>query len=116
MPYINCVVSEELSRSDKEKMKVYLGDLISVFPGKSEEWLLIRFSDCETLYFKGECEERAAVIEVKLFGAQEIKYKDKFTSKVSSLFEDELHIPKDKIYVIFYEIEDGNWGWNGELF
>jgi phenylpyruvate tautomerase PptA (4-oxalocrotonate tautomerase family) len=116
MPYINCVVSNEMSKNDKEKLKVHLGDLISIFPGKSEEWLFVRFNDGEDLYFKGEYQDRAAIIEVKLFGAQEIKYKDKFTAMVSELFEEELNIPKDRIYVIFYEISDGNWGFNGELF
>lgn len=116
MPYINCIISKEISKNDKEKLKVHLGDLISVFPEKTEEWLFVRFSDSESLYFKGEYQDRAAIIEVKLFGNQEIKYKDRFTAKVSNLFEEELGIPKDRIYVVFYEISDGNWGWNGELF
>lgn len=116
MPYINCVVSKEMLDSDKERMKVYLGDLVNELPGKSEEWLFVGFRDKETLFFRGERQESAAIIEIKLLGTQEIKYKDRFTSKISSLFEDELEIPKDKIYVIFFEVTDGNWGWNGELF
>jgi phenylpyruvate tautomerase PptA (4-oxalocrotonate tautomerase family) len=116
MPYVNCIIAKELSHDDMEKLKIHIGDLINEMPGKSEEWLFVRFCDKEKLYFKGDKQENAAIIEVKLFGAQEIKYKDRFTSKVSELLEDELGIDKENIYVVFYEIEDGNWGWNGQLF
>lgn len=116
MPYINCVVTKEMSEGDKERMKIHLGDLVSLLPGKSEEWLFVGFNDKQTLYFRGLKQESAAVIEVKLVGSQEIKTKDKFTSRVSTIFEDELEIPKENIYVIFQEVADGNWGWNGELF
>jgi phenylpyruvate tautomerase PptA (4-oxalocrotonate tautomerase family) len=115
MPYVNCTVSTELSKNDMEKLKVYIADLINQLPGKSEEWLMVGFTDNKDLYFRGVRTD-AAFIEVKLFGAQEIKHKDIFTAGVSELFEEELNIPKNNIYVVFTEVTDGNWGWNGELF
>lgn len=116
MPYVNCIVSKEVTANDMEKLKVYIGDLINQIPGKSEEWLFVRFCDKQNLYFKGTKQQDAAIVEIKLLGTQEIKYKDMFTSKVSELLEDELEIPKGNIYVVFYEVPSGNWGCNGELF
>lgn len=116
MPYVNCITTKKLDNSIMDILKIHIGDLINELPGKSEEWLFVRFCEEETLYFKGKRQENAAIIEIKLFGKQEIKYKNVFTSKISSLLEDELGINKENIYVIFFEVEDGNWGFNGELF
>lgn len=116
MPYVNCIVSKEINQNDMEKLKVHIGDFINQMPGKSEEWLFVRFCDKQNLYFKGSNQENAAIVEIKLLGTQEIKHKDIFTSKISELLEDELEIPKGNIYVVFFEVTDGNWGWNGELF
>ncbi|PRR82429.1 hypothetical protein CLVI_17690 [Clostridium vincentii] len=49
-----------------------------------------------------------------MFGTAQRKHKEAITSKVSILFEEELNIPKDNIYITFDEIKD--WGWNGKMF
>lgn len=116
MPYVNSIVTKKINESTRNRLKVFIGDLINEIPGKSEEYLMVRFCDDELLYFKGEQKDSAAIIEVKILGNVEIRYKDRFTSKISDLFEQELEIQKENIYVIFEEIPDGSWGWNGELF
>lgn len=116
MPYIDSVTTVKLDKEKMVSLKSKLGEAICKMPGKSEEWLFLRFQDGETLYFKGQLQQNAAVIEVKLLGGQEMDVKDNFTSIVSEIFESELNIPKENIYVIFYEVEKGNWGWNGSLF
>lgn len=116
MPYINCVTSNKLTEDEKEKLKTEMGKLIEIFPGKSEEWLYVGFKDNETLYFRGQKMERGAVVEVKLFGNQERKYKDSFTARLCDLLMKEISVPNDSTYVIFQEVSDGNWGWNGSLF
>ncbi|WP_139905301.1 phenylpyruvate tautomerase MIF-related protein [Clostridium thermarum] len=116
MPYINCVTSQRLTRDEKEKLKEKIGELIEIFPGKTEEWLYVGFNDDQTLYFRGLEMDKGAIIEVKLFGVQHSKYKDRFTAKICELLSEELSIPGDSTYVIFQEVSDGNWGWNGGLF
>lgn len=116
MPFVNSLVTKKIDYNTKNRLKVHIGDLINGFPGKSEEWLMVHFQDDEVIYFKGEKQEDAAVIDVKILGNLEIRYKDIFTNKVSEIFEQELKIPKNNIYVIFEEIPEGSWGWNGELF
>lgn len=114
MPYINSTVTIELSKEKKDIIKTKLGGIITEIPGKSEEWLMIGFNDNKDLYFKGELQNKAAFIEVKVFGAVEKKYKEIVSKHISNLFETELGISKDKIYIIFQEIED--WAWNGDMF
>ena len=116
MPYINCVTSKKLTEDEKETLKEKMGELIEIFPGKTEEWLYIGFRDNETLYFRGQKMERGAIVEVKLFGSQGRRQKDRFTAEICDLLMDELSVPNDSTYVVFQEVEDGNWGWNGALF
>lgn len=114
MPYINSTLTLKLTDKMTETLKSKLGEIISEIPGKSEEWLMVGFKDDHTLFFRGDKKEAAAFVEIKIFGTADRKYKEIITSKISTLFEEELHIPKDSIYIVFDEIKD--WGWNGNMF
>lgn len=116
MPYINCVTSVKLEENKKEKLKKAFGKLIENLPGKTEQWLFVGFNDSQSLYFRGEKQDSAAIVEVKIFGDAEKKHKEKLTAEICKLLNEELEIPGSKTYVVFYEVTDGNWGWNGGLF
>lgn len=116
MPFINSIITEKVSDEKKEILKSQIGLLISELPGKTEEWLFVSINDGTTLYFRGVKREKAAIVEVKIFGSQERADKERLTSKLCKLFEEELGIPGECIYVIYSEVQDGNWGWNGSLF
>lgn len=114
MPYISSTLTVKLTEEKKEVIKSKLGEIISEIPGKSEEWLMVSFNDNHPLYFRGDKKDKAAFVEIKIAGTAERKYKEVITSKVCSLFEEELSITKESIYVVFDEIKD--WGWNGTMF
>lgn len=114
MPYINSTVTTKITAEKEEIIKSKLGEIITEIPGKSEEWLMIGFKEEHTLYFRGDKKEKAAFIEIKIFGKADRKYKEAITLKVCDLFEEELCIPKDSIYIVFDEVND--WGWNGNMF
>lgn len=116
MPYIDSITSVKLSEQNKESLKSKIGEAMCQIPGKTEEWLFVRFQDSQTLYFKGKLQDNAAIVEVKMLGSQEMSVKDNFTALMCDIYSEELGIPKENIYVIFYEIPKGDWGWNGSLF
>lgn len=68
MPFIQSNISMKLSEKQKDKIKEQLGKIISLFPGKSEQWLMVGIQDQFDLYFRGDKKEKAAYIEVKIFG------------------------------------------------
>lgn len=114
MPYINSKVTVKLSEENKENLKAKMGQIISDLPGKSEEWLMVSFNDGETIYFRGNKMDKAAFVDVRMFGKADRQHKNKVAQMLCSLLESEADIPQENIYVTFSEIED--WGWNGELF
>ncbi|WP_172679092.1 phenylpyruvate tautomerase MIF-related protein, partial [Clostridium paraputrificum] len=55
-----------------------------------------------------------AFVEIKVFGRASKEAFDKVTSEVCKIYEEELGIPQNKIYIKYEEVE--NWGWNGKNF
>lgn len=113
MPFINSKISIKITKEQEEKIKTRLGQAISLIPGKSETWLMVGFEDEYSLYFKGKSGE-IAFIEVKIFGKAPKNAYDDLTAAICDIYNEEIGIDKDKIYVKYEEVE--NWGFNGSNF
>ena len=114
MPFINAKVTVKMSEEKKEAVKKKLGEAISVIPGKSEQWLMVGFEDSYDLYFQGNKNAESAFIEVKIFGRASSEVYNKMTGVISDIFEEELGISSNRIYVKYEEVSE--WGWNGSNF
>ncbi|AQS07679.1 MULTISPECIES: phenylpyruvate tautomerase MIF-related protein [Clostridium] len=114
MPFIGSKVSVKISKEKEEIIKKKLGEAIKLIPGKSETFLMVGFEDNYSLYFGGEKLEKGAFIEVKIFGKSSKDAYDALTAEICNIYEKELDIPQDKIYVKYEEV--ANWGWNGKNF
>jgi hypothetical protein len=111
MPFINSKISVKITKEQEECIKTKLGKAITLIPGKSESWLMVGFEDDYSLYFKGQQYEKIAFVEVKIFGSAESSALEKLTQAICTIYEEELSIPKDKIYITYQEIS--SWGYNG---
>lgn len=114
MPFINAKVSVAMTDIQKETVKVKLGEAITLIPGKSENWLMVGFEDQYDLYFQGNQSGATAFIEVKVFGTLTDEASAEMTERVCNIFQSELNIPKDRIYIKYEEVQ--KWGWNGQNF
>ena len=114
MPFIGSKVSVKISKEKEEIIKKKLGEAIKLIPGKSETFLMVGFEDDYSLYFGGEKLEKGAFIEVKIFGKSNKDAYDALTAEICNIYEKELDIHQDKIYVKYEEV--ANWGWNGKNF
>ena len=114
MPYIRTTVSKEMTQENIDSIKAKLGEAIALIPGKCEAWLMLAFEDNVSMYFKGDCSEEYAYIEVSLFGSTSDAAYDRLTAAISEIINEELGINRENIY-IKYE-ETNHWGWNGVNF
>ncbi len=114
MPFIDTKLNIRLSKEKETVLKQKLADAISLFPGKSEYWLMLHFTDNCRMWFRGYDSFPIAMVEIKLFGEAEQAVTQEMTKTVSRLFEEELGISPDHVYVK-YEFCD-SWGWNGNNF
>lgn len=114
MPYIDVKLTKNLSDTDENNLKSKLGEIISLFPGKSENWLMCCVDSGKKMWFQGDNSTDSAFVDVKLFGAVDNNSANDFTSKLCEYFERELNISPSRVYVRF---SGGNsWGWNGSNF
>lgn len=114
MPFINSKVSVKMSPEKREAVKAKLGEAIKLVPGKSENWLMVGFEDSYDLYFQGNQNGPTAFVEVKIYGGGTRDAFEKLTAEICKIYEAELGIPANRIYVKYEEVE--NWGWNGSNF
>ncbi|MDY3908820.1 MAG: phenylpyruvate tautomerase MIF-related protein [Eubacterium sp.] len=114
MPFINSKVTVKISPEKEERIKQRLGQAITIIPGKSESFLMVGFDDEYSLYFKGNKCEKAAFVDVKLYGKATSDACNQMTGEICRIYEEELGIPKVNIYVTYQSIAD--WGWNGANF
>ena len=114
MPFIGSKISMKISSEKEEIIKKKLGKAIELIPGKSETFLMVGFEDEYSLYLAGEKLEKGAFIEVKVFGKASKDAYSNLTAEICKIYEEELEIPQNKIYVKYEEVE--NWGWNGRNF
>lgn len=114
MPFIGSKVTVKISPEKEEIIKNKLGKAIETIPGKSEAFLMVGFEDEYKLYMGGEKLEKGAFVEIKIFGKASKQAFSQMTNIVCKIYEEELGIPQDKIYVKYEEVE--NWGWNGRNF
>lgn len=113
MPYIHLKTSKEISKDKELEIKNRLGEAIRVF-GKSEDWLMLEFSNNCNLYFGGTNNDEYAYVDVKIFGSIEDNVSREFTRIVCGILNDSVDIDSKNIYISYSGYK--NWGWNGNNF
>ena len=68
MPFIDTKLNIRLSKEKEAVLKAKLAEAISLFPGKSEYWLMLNFTDNCRMWFRGYASFPIAMVEIKLFG------------------------------------------------
>lgn len=113
MPFIDSKFTVAVSEDKKDTIKSELGKLVS-YLNKPESFLMVGIEDNYTLYMGGNRLEKGAFVSVSLYGKASPQVYDQMTAEICKLYERELGIPADKIYVSYQGISD--WGWNGRNF
>jgi len=113
MPFIDSKITVKVSEEKREKIKAELGKAAAII-GKPESFLMVGIEDEYCLYFAGEKLEKGAYVSVDVFGSVSSAAADKMTAKICEIYETELGIPGNKIYVEYRGT--GDWGWNGRNF
>lgn len=113
MPFIDSKITVPVAQEKREALKTELGKAISTL-NKPESYLMIGFEDNYDLYMGGKKLEKGAFVEVKLFGNASPAAYEKMTEQICNIYEKELGIPGNGIYITYSGITD--WGYNGRNF
>ena len=111
MPFIETKTSVKLTEDTENKLKEAYGKDIEIIPGKSENWLMLNFSEDCHMAFRGDNTKPCAMIEVSMLGSASRQTYDKLTAKLCSDVSEILGIPSDRIYIKYSE--HTVWGYDG---
>ena len=101
MPFIHSNVSVKMTPEQREQLKAAFGKAISIFNGKSEHGVMLRFSDECQMYHRRMSYPGIACVQVHLFGKQPEEKYLKFTKEVCGFYEQILQIPAEHVDIIY---------------
>lgn len=113
MPFIDSKIAGKVSDAQKENIKTRFGKAVGLL-NKSETYLMVGFEDNYDLYMGGKKLDKGAYVSVSLFGNGKSSAYEEMTARICQLYEAELGIPANNIYVTYHGVND--WGWNGRNF
>jgi len=113
MPYIETKTNVTISKEQETALKTAFGKAIGIIPGKTEEWLMLGFSDSERMWFAGD-DAPAVLLEVELLGSTTDAVYDALSAELTKIVCDQLPVSPSRVYIKYEEI--GKWGWNGGNF
>lgn len=113
MPFIDSKITVSVTPEMKEKIKSELGKAVAAIH-KTENYLMVGIEDNYDLWFAGKKLDKGAYVSVSLFGNASAADYDKMTGEICGIYEKELGIPGNMIYVTYHPVSD--WGWNGGNF
>lgn len=115
MPCIQIRTNVKVDVDQAERIKAGLGRVISMFPGKSEDWLMVVVEDGCRMYFGGAAGKPLAVVEVNILGTKiDASAANEMTKEVTAIVRDNLGVAPDDMYIKYVASPD--WGWNGKNF
>ncbi len=113
MPFIDSKITGAVTPEKKEKIKSELGKIVATLH-KTEAYLMVGIEDSYDLWMAGNKLDKGAYVSVSLYGSASPSDYDKMTAQICDLYERELGIPGNAVYVTYHPVPD--WGWNGGNF
>ena len=114
MPCIQTTTNVPVSDAQRQTLERRFGKAIEIFPGKTERWLMLTFSNKTPVCMAGSEDAPAAFVTVSLLGKSDRATFTRMTAEVCDILGDVLAIPGDRVYVKYEEC--AHWGWNGGNF
>ena len=105
MPFMKCRVNVPVVSDKENLLKNLLGQAVQIFPGITEEHLLLVLEDNSTIYLRGEKNIPVAYIEVSVFGNNQHFFYAEFSKAVIKIFQEVLEISPKNIFVSYFDID-----------
>lgn len=112
MPYLKIQTNQQIGRSEEIIKKA--SGIVSAQLGKSEEYVMVALEPDFKMSFAGKTES-TAFLQLKSIGLSGSQT-NKISSALCEFIEEELGVPKSRIYIEFTNVERSYWGFNGSTF
>jgi len=116
MPLIELDTSCDLSDADKRQaLAQTLSALAAEGIGKPEQYVMACVRDKVAMSMSGTADP-GALVTIKSIGGLSKAVNQTLAGRITQVLQDELAVPKERIYLTFEELAPTNWAWNGNTF
>jgi phenylpyruvate tautomerase len=114
MPYCSIRTNVSIERESKQILLKKVSTFIAVLLGKPESYVMISIKPESALIFGGS-DQPAAFVRLKSIGLSRDRC-TVYSEKIGNFLEQELNVPKDRVYIDFTDLDGKMFGWNGKTF
>jgi phenylpyruvate tautomerase PptA (4-oxalocrotonate tautomerase family) len=114
MPYFSIETNQPVEGSSNGELLKKLSAFVAEILGKPESYVMIALKPETPLIFDGS-DEPVAFVRVKSIGLPKERCAQ-LSEKICGLIEQELHVPKNRVFIDFKDLERAMFGWNGKTF
>jgi phenylpyruvate tautomerase PptA (4-oxalocrotonate tautomerase family) len=114
MPFVDIRTSATPSDKIKHQLLRDLVEITSKHLGKSPDVTMAAVVAGEALFFRGK-DDPSACLEIRSIGLPDAAGRDALCAELTSLVDEVLDIPPDRVFVIFRDIPRDQFGVNGKM-
>ncbi len=114
MPYFSIETNQSVDLATKQQLLKKTSAFMAELLGKPETYVMINIQPDTPLVFGGS-DEPAAFVRLKSIGLPQ-DCCPAFSEKICRHVEQELGVPKDRVFIDFKDLERSLFGWNGKTF
>ena len=114
MPYFSIETNQDLAPAANQELLKKTSAFISELLGKPESYVMVSIQPGTPLIFGGG-DKPAAFVRLKSIGLP-VDRCPELSEKICHLIEQELGVPKDRVFIDFKDLQGNQFGWNGKTF
>jgi len=103
------------SADTRNELMVELGKQIAEIMGKPAEYMMVTLKHADVT-LGGNFRDPGAFCELFSIGAINSDTNVRVCAKICEVLQERLHIPGNRVYVVFSDIKGSNWGFNSTTF
>ncbi len=114
MPYCSIRTNITIERESRQVLLKKASTFIAVLLGKPESYVMVSIKPESALIFGGS-DQPAAFVRLKSIGLSRDRC-PVYSEKICRFIEQELNVPKDRVFIDFTDLDGKMFGWNGKTF
>jgi phenylpyruvate tautomerase PptA (4-oxalocrotonate tautomerase family) len=115
MPFLKIQTNHVVDSATGEALLAKASKLVAKKLGKPENYVMVQLQKEAPMLFAGT-NAPLAFLELKSIGLPNNSTTADLSASLCTLIEQDLNIPKDRVYIEFSDAPRDMWGWNGGTF
>ncbi|MDJ0783599.1 MAG: phenylpyruvate tautomerase MIF-related protein [Desulfosarcinaceae bacterium] len=114
MPYFAIQTNQELNETERADLLQSASAFVAEMLGKSEAYVMVAIDAGAALSFGGS-RAPSALVTLRSIGLP-VEQCTEYAARISQFLETSLHLPRDRVFIDFADLQRDRFAWNGKTF